>query len=336
MLEGSPNAGLKAWAEEQRAKVSQVVDNSQQQPVEEQTVVPESTDLPDKQVAQEEVKEPKKEEAAPEKEQPTLSWDADETEVKTVESPKFDFSELSSALELGEIKDAKDFVAKVSEIKKQNKALSEKPLEGIPEEFREVIEVAKTGDWKEYLSNQLIDYTKLDPFQEFENDFYKRYGARFVVDGKFNQEAYDAALDAIPEVQQELAGQQILEAKAQLQARARESQRQKAEAKRELADKNLSKAANNLQEILPLDSFGIKFENKHSTKIYQGISNSELTKKHLGMSYDDLVRTGADMTLVAKSIAMAEWGQQMIKFKADNIKAQTKKEILTKTQNVQL
>jgi hypothetical protein len=34
MLEGSPNAGLKAWAEEQRAKVSQVVDNSQQQPVE--------------------------------------------------------------------------------------------------------------------------------------------------------------------------------------------------------------------------------------------------------------------------------------------------------------
>src|SRR3546814_9881138 len=54
------------------------------------------------------------------------------------------------------------------------------------------------------------------------------------------------------------------------------------------ADKTLASATKSLGELLPLETYGIKFEPKHSSEIYNGIVTSKLTKKHLGLSYEDL------------------------------------------------
>lgn len=276
----------------------------------------------------------KEEEKAPEPE--LTSWDDVTEEAKP--TAEINISEWVSDLELGEIKSKEDLKTRVTELKSKLKEYEEKPLTGIPEEFSEVIKVAKTGDWKEYLASQLIDYTKLDPIQEFENEFFRRAqnNPKYFTDGKFDAAKVEEVLESIPEVSRELEGSRLLEDKAELQARKRAELQAKAEAKRAEAEQTLAKATKNLSEILPLETFGIKFEPRHSSEIYQGIVSSKLTKKHFGVSYEDLVRTGADMKAVTRTITLAEKGEKMIAFKAEKRGTEVKKEILQKTQNVQL
>jgi hypothetical protein len=268
-------------------------------------------------------------------------WDADETEAtKEVETPKFDFSNLGSALGLKDVKGQDEVVAEFSKIKTKLKELEDSPLSGVPEEFREVVEVAKRSgeSWKDYLSESIIDYSKIDPQQLFEDDFYKRAinNPRFHTDGKFNEQLVQDALEAMPDSVRWYNGQQIQQALIHQQAARKQEIRARAEAKRENAEKSLSQATKSLQEILPVERYGIKFEPKHSSQIYEGISNSTLTKKHFGMSFDDLVRSGADMKAVTRTATLAEFGEKMLKFKSQASKVEAKKEILDKTQNAQI
>lgn len=286
--------------------------------------------------SQELPKEQTQEETITEVVETPTSWD-DVVEEKKAEPQKFDFTKLGSAL--GEdIKSEEEFVAKTTELKSKLKALEENPLEGIPEEFKEVIKVAKTGDWKEYLANQMTDFTKYDPVVEFEQDFLNRAqrNPKYFTDGKFDLQKAEDALDTVPEAMQESQGIQILEAKMRIQAQHKSQMEAQANLKRETAAKTLTQATKNIQELLPFESYGIKFEPKHSQEIYDGINNSKLTKKHLGINYDDLVRSNADMKAIARTIAAAEYAEKMVKFKADASKTEGKKEILSKIQNAQL
>jgi len=270
--------------------------------------------------------------------EPAKGWDDTPEELVKSSSPEINWNELGSALEFGETKTREEFLTKTSELKSKLKTYEEKPFEGVPEEFRSVIEVAKTGDWKDYLANQLIDYTKLDPIYEFETDFFNRAekNLKYFTDGKFDPKLAEEALDTIPESIREVHGQQIIQALAYQQAQRKQQIEQKAQARRQQADTSLADATRKLGELLPLDNYGIKFEPKHASEIYQGITSSKLTKKHLGISYEDLVRSGADMKAVVRSITLAEKGEKMIAFKADGSKTQAKKEILNTLQNVQL
>ena len=254
------------------------------------------------------------------------------------QSVQNDLPDWVSDLGLGEIKSKEEFKTKVSEYQAKLKEYEEKPLAGIPDDFKEVIEVAKTGDWREYLSSQVVDYSKFNPLDEFENQFYTDAvkNPKFFTDGKFNQELADQALDAIPEYLQEQYGKDILYRKQQEQERIKFQQKQRAEHRRVEAGKQLSEAAKNLQELLPFENYGIKFGPNHSSQIFEGISNSKLTKKHLGTDYDTLVRSGFDMKAVARTVAAAEYAEKMIKFKADNSKSAAKKELLNATQNAQI
>ena len=272
----------------------------------------------------------------------TAGWD-DTPEEKRVStpSPQIDYSELGSALSLGEIKTKEEFITKASALNSKLKQLEEKPLEGIPEELREVVQVSKTGGWedaKDFLASQLIDFSKIHPLDEFERDFKARNlnNPKYFTDGKIDVQKLEEAIDSLPEVTRELHGEQILQAKAYQQQRQREAIKAKAEAKRAEADKTLANATRNLGELLPLETYGIKFDPKHSSEIYDGIVNSKLTKKHLGQTYEDLVRSGADMKAVARTITLAEKGERMIAFKADKSRVDAKKEILRSTQNIQL
>jgi hypothetical protein len=314
-------------------------------PVEAQTEVPQATDAPNPQgeevVPKEtpQTDEPKAVEVEkPEPVEASKSWDDDDTPEVKPEPSKIDYSKLGSALELGEVKDESDFITKASKLKSDLKELQEKPFSGIPEEFKEVIEVAKTGDWKDYLATQIIDYTKLDPIEEFEQEFIAKatQNQRYFTDGKFDQQKVDDALDAIADPIKEMQGSQILQDKAYQQARQREQLKTKALEKRESAEKSLTQATRDLNDLLPFKDHGIKFEPKHSTEIHQGISNSSLTKEYLGVNFEDLVRSGADMKVVAKTIATAKYAQKMLKFKSNASKVEAKKEILAATQNAQI
>lgn len=321
-----------------RDKGKKVEETPVEQPVETQEAVP--TDEPKQEEPQAEIVETPEatESPEPEKEEVQASWDDTPEEEVSTPSSQIDYSELGSALELGEIKTKEDFITKASELKSKLKLLEDKPLEGIPEELREVIEVAKTGDWKEHLASQLIDFSKLDPIEEFERDFITRAqnNPKYFTDGKFDPQKVEEALETMPEAVRETYGNQLLSAKVDQQRRQREAITAKAQAKRQEAEKTLATATKNLGEILPLETYGIKFEPKHSSEIYNGIVNSKLTKKHMGMSYEDLVRTGADMKAVTRTITLAEKGEKMIAHKASQSKVAAQKDILKKTTNVQL
>lgn len=336
------NKALSAFAEKLRTTAEQV-----EVPVETKSEVSEVTESPSKPVAEEEKKEQPKEQKSQDKEQPLVeetktpeltSWDADLEIEQKAQTPTYDFNRLGSALELGEVKDESEFLAKVSEIKTKAKQLEEKPYEGIPEDFKTFVEVAKTSgedEAKAYLANQLVDYTKVDPLQLFEDEFYRdaAKNPKYVKDGKIDWEMVDQAYDQIPDALREFQGKQIQYAKHQTQLQKRQEILQKNQARVEAAERSLAQASRNLNEVLPFEKYGIKFEPKHSTSIYDGITSSKLTKKHLGVSYEALIRSGADMKAVAATVAKAEYTEQMLKFKSNNSKVEAKKELLEKTQN---
>lgn len=333
----NPNTLLAEWVSKNKAEkpVAEV-------PVEVQTAEPKSTEESDKPKAEEIPKEQPKEEltkTTSKVEDVSLAWDADEAPKTEKVSSVFDFNKLGSALELGDIKDESDFVSKVSQLKTKLKEIEDKPLSGIPDEFKEVIEVAKSGaNWKDYLSNQLIDYNKVDPVQLFEDTFLDNAvkNPKYFTDGKFDEAKAMEALEAIQDPIREFEGRRIAEALSYNQRLKQQEQRAKAEAKLVQAEKSLSTATKNLNELLPFENYGIKFEPKHSSEIYNGIANSKLTKELLGVSYEDLVKSGADMKAVAKTIAAATYAEKMIKFKSQNAKVDAKKELLDKIQNPQI
>lgn len=342
LFDNSPVDNLSTWVEQQRSKVE--VDKSQSVPLDGQTVVPNPPETPITPVAVEEKKEqePKLEETPkPEvvEEQP-LAWDADETIAAEAPKSIFDFKSIGSALQLGEIKDESELIAKVNELVVKKKELEDKPLAGVPEEFREVLEVAKRGEnWKEYVKQDLINFNNVDPITLYEdalekdamnNPHYK------TADGKFNSELFEQDLATIPDIQKFSQGKQLQQFHINQQNLRKAELKAKAEAKVANADTTLSQATQKLSEILPFENYGIKFEPKHSVEIYKGITDSSLTKKHLGVTYEKLVESGADMKQIARTITLAEKGEKMIKYGSANAEAKAKKALLASTQNVQL
>lgn len=317
-------------------------------PIEEQTAEPESTAATTQAEPKEGLPKETPSEKSPETEQPLVeetktteaSWDADSEETTTtpVTTPSIEWAKVGSAIGL-EIKEEKDLVEHVSKIKSELKALQEAPLSGVSDEFKEVIKVAQSGeDWRDYLAQQLVDYTKVDAIQLYEDEFYRDAvrNPRYQTDGKYDPVKADEAINAMPDALLESLGKQMQYGFIQNQRQRQAEIKAKAQARLDQADQALNSATKNLGEILPVEAYGIKFEPKHSTEIYSGITNSKLTKKHLGLSYEQLVNNGADLKSVVRSITLAEKGEKMIAFKSKNSKAEAKAEILQTTQNVQL
>jgi hypothetical protein len=264
-----------------------------------------------------------------------IAWDAESSEEQAkTETPTFDFSKLGSALKLEGVKSESDLVAKFSEL--QTKLQTEETkkaatFEGIPDDLKEVIDLAKNGgDWKSYMGASAVDWSKEHPLDIYEYEFSKLPHFRNP-DGTINQQAIDDALDAIPEGQKMYEGSQIINQRIQQQQQLKNQQVQQARLRKEQNDKALIEATKNLSEILPESQYGVKFEAKHSDYLFKGISSGELLQKHF------LADNGQyDMKKVAKTIALAEYGDKMIKFQAEKAKVAAKKEILNTTQNVQL
>jgi hypothetical protein len=314
--------------QEQQVPVEDKVDSQQ---IDGQTAVQEPPVEPVTPVAEEVTTVPETEVEEPK------SWDADE--IKEEVKPNFNFSQIGSALNWGEIKDENDFIKKATEFNSKFKELEQAPLATIPDDLRGVVEIAKAGgDYKDYLANQITDFTKVDPLQLYENDFYQRNrnNPKFFENGKLNEDLLYDELDKIPDDVKYALGDQQRQAIIYQQNQKKAEIKAKAEAKIAAAETSLAKATNQLPDLLPFENYGIKFEPKHSSNLYQGVTSSKLTKAHLGTSYDALIQAGVDMNKLTRTMALAEYGEKMIKFKAETAEAKAKKAILETTQNVQL
>lgn len=332
-----PDPTLQNFVNEQREKEKKALEVETPASVEGPPAVPKPTDEPSKPVAEVALKEPEKVEIPKEV---TLSWDAGTETPKEEPSSKFDFSRLGSALELGEIKDETDFIGKISELKTKLKKSEESPLQGIPDDFKEVIEITKkTGDWKTYLAESIIDYSKVNPVKLYEEQAFTELSklARFRNgDGSPKEQEIIDEIALIPETTRIVEGSRIQRSLIDQQLNRKNALVTQARERIIVKEKELSNSTKDLNQLLPFESYGIKFEPKHAHNIYEGVVTSKLTKKHLGVSYEDLVKSGADMKSVAKTIATAEYGEQMLKFKSSAATVAAKKEILEKVGNVQL
>jgi hypothetical protein len=337
-----PDPALQAFVADIRKKEQEAIKPTEvEKPVSEEgkTEVPKPTEEPPKPAAVEAPKETKKEET-PEKTEPPSSWDNTGETVVKPEASAFDFKSLGSALELGEIKDEAEFRVKVSELKTKLKQAQEQPLTGIPDEFKELVEITKkTGDWKSYLAESIVDYTKIDPIKLYQEQAFTELSklARFRnADGSPKEQEILDEIASVSEVTRTVEGSRIQKYMIDQQNLRKATIVNQAKERLIQTEKELAGATKDLNQLLPFESYGIKFEAKHSNAIYEGVATSRLTKKHLGVSYEDLVRSGADMKAVAKTIASAEYGEQMLKFKSDAALVKAKKEVLAKVENVQL
>jgi len=265
----------------------------------------------------------------------TEPWDKDLfSSTSTPVDQPLTIENLSSALKLEGIKTKDDLVqtftkqeAKIKELEASQASF----VSDLDDEFKEIFKIAKDkGDWKGALAATLVDYSKVDPIQLFEQEIDRQYG---LGTPNYNKEAADAALAEVPEATKRILGNQIkdnLTQRAQMRkqeiARANEERKQK-------FNRDLAEASKNLSKTLSPEKVGITLESKHGDYIYEGIRSGKLIEKHFGKNVD---LSGVDANKLARTLALAEWGENISKHQFDQGKVKGQKELLSKAQNVQL
>lgn len=272
-------------------------------------------------------------------EEPLKPWDADDTvTAPAVVESKFDAKKLGSALGL-EVNDETQLITTVNErLAKAKQLESEKDtiLQGIPENLREAIEVAKKGgDWRA-LTGNTVDVKTLDPLDVFDSDYAKKNGHRFKrEDGTIDLDKMNAAIDTIPEELRAFQGDAIKREITAVQLQQKASILAQAERKQLEFSSKLSEATRNVAQLLPKEKFGITLEAKHAEHLYAGINNHSLVKKHLGDLSADVVAS-LDPSKLTKIIALAEYGDKIAKFQYEQGGVAAKKALLQKVVNPQI
>lgn len=266
-------------------------------------------------------------------------WDDDIPEQPSAltTEEKIDIKKISSALSL-EANSESEFVKSVSERLERLKTLeSTSNFEGVPDVLKQAIEVAKKGgDWLSFAGISTVDAATLQPVNVFEEEYERTQAYRFKnADGSIDYEKLDAEMDAIPVGVKAMQGEAI---KAQMVHRQRQRQAQivaEAAARSEKFQKSLAESTNQLAKLLPTDQFGIVIEPKHSSFLYEGISKGSLIKKHLG-DIDPSILSKFDTNKLAKTLAIAEWGNRISEYRYKQGEVAGKKALLQDTQNVQI
>jgi hypothetical protein len=270
-----------------------------------------------------------------------LAWDADlvEPDTKTEQIPGVDIKKLGSALNL-EVSTEEELVKTVSEKLaklKEAEETSKNIFEGVPNELKEAIEVAKKGgDWYTFIEHSLLDVTKLDPIDLFEQEYERQEAHKYKnSDGTIDYERLDEALDAIPDALKTMQGNTIKnnlylqqqQKKQQVQAQSQQAQ--------EAFKLQVSDAMKELPTYFPKDTFGITVESKHVSSLYDGIATNKLVQKHLGIT-DPSVLAKIDPKKLVRTLAMAEWSAGISKAQYNRGVVNAKRELLEKTQNAQV
>lgn len=256
--------------------------------------------------------------------------------TKPADNKSVDFKKLGSAFDL-EASTQEEFISKVNEKFSKLKEAQETTFTGVPDDLKQAIEIAKKGgDWKSYTSSLAVDVEKLDPLALFDREFERVEAQRFKnPDGSIDYEKLDEELNSIPDGIKRMQGNAIKQ-QISTQQKARQATVMAAVAQaQDRFQKNLGDAVKELPSMLPKEAYGVTFEPKHSSYLYEGISNGSLVKKHLG-NIDPATLSKMDGKKLTQTIALAEWAEKISDFRFKQGKVSGKKEILSSTQNAQI
>lgn len=159
-----------------------------------------------------------------------LSWDSFVEDVPASEAaaPTPDFTSIGKAIE-ADVKSQDELVSYVKSLKEQlsqAKAASYKDDPSLPDEVKEVIEVAKAGgDYFAILDVFSVDYSQEDPVKLFEDEVAEYF---YNEDGSFRQDEYEEYLDSLLPADKVMRGKAIQRELIQLQEQKRFEIKQKA------------------------------------------------------------------------------------------------------------
>ncbi len=269
-------------------------------------------------------------------EEPKFEWDQPATPPAEVLKPAVtpDFKKISSALKFEtEITSEDDLVARVSERFSQLGSA----LDGVPEPLKQAVELAKKGgDWVAFTDAAALDVSKLDPATIFDRQYERDNAYRFKnPDGTFDAKSFDDELNSIAHGVKVMNGNQIKHGLI-VQQQTRQNQLLAEVARRsEAFQKNLGEAARDLATLLPQEKYGVPIEPGNAAFFYNGINDGSLIRKHLG-DIDPGVLSRLDAKKLMKTLAIAELGEKVSKFRYEKGVVAGKKELLSSTQNAQI
>lgn len=288
-----------------------------------------------------ETTEPTNSDVPPTEQQEEFKWDdgiPDTTAPLTTvaETVPTDLKKIGSALKL-EVKDEQEFVATVSEKLARLQELEKLSLDGIPDELKQAIDVAKKGgDWLTYTKAVGFDANSLDPVELFDREYERANVARFKKpDGSVDWEAFDQELDAISPGLKLMQGQALKSTLVQQQQFQKAQVLSQTTAQQETFQKGLGDAAKNLNKLIPQEQFGVLIEPKHSAYFYQGIADGSLVKKHLG-SIDPAFLAKFDSQKLMKTVVLAELAEKISTLRFKQGETAGKKSLLKETTNAQV
>ena len=281
---------------------------------------------------------PKEPEPVDELSEPEFSLDELETPEQTSQ-PVDIFKKLGGALEFGEIKDESEFIAKVNELKKERedyRKAAQSPYDGIPASLKDAVEAAKIGgDWYSLIGLS-SDYSKADPVQAFEYEYELQLKHRYQkADGTIDYDKMDADIDAFPEAEKVMRGNDIIRQKVAEQTARKNQVLAQAQKNQQEFNSKLADSTKNVNKFFPKDRYGVNFEAKHIDYIYSGITSRNLIKKHLG-NLDESVLSRLDTDKLARTIAAAELVGNISEFRYKQGQVDKARELLKSNTNAQL
>lgn len=257
-----------------------------------------------------------------EDEEDDLSWDEDDkedSEVKPeVKAEAKNFEAVAKALGK-DIKSEQDIIAHINEVKEQ---AAQEVYKDVPQQLRDAIELAKQGgDYSEFLGIANQDYSAYSHRDLLAHDLRS-----FFPEGEEGDAELEEHLDGLTETQLRIQGEQVRKSlntakETKLNAikeKAQEEKRQNDVRLREILDKAKTLG-------------GMPVGAKHKQAIFDMVSQGQLMQ-NLFYGNDGKL----DFNKLANVAFEAKYGDKAKAFRERNVKVSTKKEILKKTQNVDL
>lgn len=250
-------------------------------------------------------------------------WDLEDSKpsvtTETITTPTFDFSELGKSVGLGEIKDKDDLVVKI-------KSLETKALEGVPENLKKALELAKQGgDYLSYLGVSQVDYSAVDPVELFKSDLFNRVKQLNPQATKQElEDRYAEALGAYAPIQQLVEGQKLQKGYMDYQKNEAARIEQESRQRKAQADAKIKESIDKLEEVN-----GFKLKHHHKSSMYDYITSGQLQK-------DLFSQDGYNYEALVEIAFQRKYGKKANEFLWNKAKTVTKKEIVKELTNPQI
>lgn len=250
-------------------------------------------------------------------------WDDESPEIPvtqvTTSAPSFDFTELGKSIGLGEIKDREELVTRI-------KSLETKALEGVPDNLKKALELAKQGgDYLSFLGVSQVDYSAVDPTELFKTDLFNRVKQLNPQASKQElEDRYAEALGSYAPIQQLVEGQKLQRGYMDWQKSEANRIEQESRQRKVTADAKVKESIDRLEEVN-----GFKLKSSHKAKMYDYITSGQFQK-------DLFSQEGYNYEAIVEIAFHRNYGKKANEFLWNKAKTTSKKELVKELTNPQI